>query len=120
MSKAVACIEAHRDLMSALGIQQTAPSPVHCDNSAAVAIAAAAASFKRSLYMHRRVDFIQKASQRKAIRVIKVDTADNKADVLTKVLPPRQFAKIRDKMQNVKHGVRVATHARARTVRFPR
>ena len=70
--------------------------------------------------MHRRVDFIQKAGQRKAIRVIKIDTAENKADVLTKVLSPRQFAKLRDKMQNVKHGARVSSHSRARAVRFAR
>ena len=70
-------------------------------------------------YMHRRVDFIQKASQRKVIRVLKIDTTENKADVLTKVLAPRQFARMRNKMQNVRHGVRVSTHC-VRAVRFTR
>ena len=118
LSRAVATIEAHRDLMVALGIQQTKPSLVNCDNSAAVAIAAAAASFKRSLYMHRRADFIQKSSQRKAIKVIKIDSDENRADVLTKALSARPFTKHRDKLQNVRHNVRVSSHTRGVRVRF--
>ena len=81
-------------------------------------------SFKRSLYMHRRADFIQKAQSRRAIRVVKIASEENRADILTKQLSPRAYARLRHKLQNVRHGgsaaPSIAMHRVARRIAMHR
>ena len=54
--------------------------------------------FKRSLYLARRARFLQELAMRGVIEVCKVDTSDNKADRLTKVLTVARFKALRHKM----------------------
>ena len=72
------------------------------DNAGAFLQGNAAGSFKRSLYMARRVRFVQEATDSRQARVYKVRAEDNEADILTKILTPRLFKRFRHAIQNVR------------------
>ena len=66
-----------------------------------VKIAASQLSDKEGLYIKRRKVFIQEAVERGEIEVVQIPTADNRADILTKILPVRQYRRLRDALLNV-------------------
>ena len=43
------------------------------------------------------------------MRVLKIASEDNRADILTKPLAPREYARLRHKLQNVRHGGKAAS-----------
>ena len=63
VSRAVATTVAFRSFMTKLGFPQLRPAEVKNDNSVTVVKAASDASDKRSLYMKRRVKFIQECQR---------------------------------------------------------
>ena len=88
-------------------------------SAAVVAIASSQSSFKRSLYLARRAVFLQQLTRRGKMKVIKVDTENNVADVLTKVLSVKVFARHRHRLLNLSAKPMVSA-IRARRVRFVR
>ena len=52
--------------------------------------------------MRKRTTFVQHATEFEAVTVVKISTELNRADVLTKVLSPKVFAKMRDLILNVR------------------
>ena len=102
LSKSVAATLSQRDFVRELGHPQQLASPIHCDNAASVLKAASGKSDKRSLYMRKRTTFVQHATEFEAVTVVKISTELNRADVLTKVLSPKVFAKMRDLILNVR------------------
>ena len=53
------------------------------------------------MYMRRRVKFVQEAEKLGLTLTIKVRTEDNRADILTKMLSSKTYARMRDKIMNV-------------------
>ena len=63
------------------------------------------------MYLRRRSSFVQEAHERKEIKVVQVSSDENKADILTKVLPVKQFKKLRNVLMNLATSVKqVAAH----------
>ena len=88
--------------MAELGSPQLQASPVHCDNSGSVQKVAGGKSDKGSLYMRRRNTFIQYASEQRLAAVTKIATELNRADILTKILSYKVYARMRDLILNVR------------------
>jgi hypothetical protein len=120
VSNAIALVEAHRDFLGELGFPQLQPSPIGCDNSAAVSIANKATAFKRSLYMYRRADFVLKASERGQVKVYSIASDDNVSDVLTKILSAKKFKFFRRKLLNTRHMEISASSIHLRRAKLPR
>ena len=78
-------------------------------------IASSRASFKSSLFLARRADFLQKLSDH--VRVVKIDGAEIRADILTKVVSTAVFARLRHFILNVRHR---ASETAQRLVSFAR
>ena len=61
---------------------------------------ASAQSDKRSLYLRRRIKFIQEASDEGETAVLPIKSTDNRADPLTKAFGPG-FSTLRKQLQNL-------------------
>ena len=101
LSRGVAVMLAMREFLTEIGLPQLGPSRVQCDNISCILKADSALSEKRSLYMKRRGAFVQEAQLMGEIDVVHVPGEDNRADILTKPLPFKVFAKHRDAIMNV-------------------
>ena len=102
LSKAVASTESQREFMRELGHPQLLASPVYCDNASSVLKSASGKADKRSLYMRKRTTFVQRAVEWADVTVIKIRTELNRADILTKVLAAKTYARLRDTILNVR------------------
>ena len=102
VSRAVATALAFRSFMTEFGFPQRLPTEVKNDNSGTVAKAASDASDKRSLYMKRRVKFVQEAQKLGEVLVVYVQSAANRADILTKPVSAKIFDALRDAILNVR------------------
>ena len=85
-SRAVAGVQSFRAFMGEIGHAQLEPSWIQCDNAGAVLKTSAAKSNKRNLYMRRRTTYVQEATTEGDIRMASIDTKDNRADILTKMI----------------------------------
>ena len=101
LSRGVAALMAFKEFMTEFGYPQEMASPAKCDNAGGVFKATAGKSDKRSMYMRRRVKFVQEAEKLGLTITIKVRTEDNRADILTKMLSSKTYARMRDKIMNV-------------------
>ena len=101
LSCGVAALMAFKEFMTEFGYPQERASPAKCDNAGGVFKATAGKSDKRSMYMRRRVKFVQEAEKLGLTITIKVRTEDNRADILTKMLSSKTYASMRDKIMNV-------------------
>ena len=119
-SVAAAVLEAFRDFAGELGFPQEEPTLLDCDNSAVCAMAGNEGSFKRSLYLARRVRFLQQLGRRGVIKVRKIGTDDNIADLLTKVLAIKRFKVLRHRMLNVHLRPSIAAMSQGSRVRAKR
>ena len=108
LSRQVPIVIHHRYLLEELGCAQPRPTAVGCDNSAVVSQVREADSMKRSLYLRRRIKFISMAEDEGLVRVYKVLGTLNLADVLTKVLGPKPFARLRDALLGLQSSVKTA------------
>ena len=102
VSRAVASTVAFRSFMSEFGFPQARPAEVKNDNSGTIAKAASDASDKRSLYMKRRVKFIQECQAAGEVIVVYVQSALNRADILTKPVTAKVYAGLRDAILNIR------------------
>ena len=112
LSRQVPIFIHHRYLLEELGCHQPRPTAVGCDNSAVVSQVREADSMKRSLYLRRRIKFVSMAEDDGLIRVYKVAGKLNLADILTKVLSPTPFARLRHALLGLDSAIQaVAAHS---------
>ena len=101
MSRAVAALIGFRQFMTEIGFSQNKPSRCNCDNMAVILKADSSQSDKKSQYMKRRNSFVQEAQMSGEIDVTHIAGEENRADILTKALAFKLFAKHRDRIMNV-------------------
>ena len=77
-------------LISEFGIEQEGVT-VHCDNSGAICLARHQMFHERSKHINVRLHFIRDEGESGRVRVVKIDTAHNLADMLTKPLSKEKF-----------------------------
>ncbi|KAE8180022.1 hypothetical protein CF336_g9439, partial [Tilletia laevis] len=76
-----------RNFLGELGMQQKAATPLYCDNEAATTIANKPAAFGKSKHFDLKYHFTRDRVRRGQLKVSRVDTNNNLADIFTKVLP---------------------------------
>ena len=101
ISRGVAALIGFRQFMTEIGVPQDRPSRCNCDNMGVVLKANSNLSDKRSPYMKRRTSFVQEAQISGEIDVVHIPGEENRANILTKALAYKIFAKHRDKIMNV-------------------
>ena len=72
-----------RGLLHELGILQLAGTPLNIDSQSAIYVATNESSVRRSVWIQRRVEVMQEASELGEIQPRKVDRALNRADIFT-------------------------------------
>ena len=87
-----------RTLLGDLGFGDDSPTRLHVDNQSAIAVAYNPEHHSRMKHVERRHFFVRECVENLQIVVPFVGTADNIADFFTKVLPPKQFFALRDKI----------------------
>ena len=80
-----------RNLVQELGLKQEVNSVVFCDNQSAICLVKNQAYHERTKHIDIKYHFIREAFTERNITVKKVDTADNPADMLTKIVPVNKF-----------------------------
>ena len=108
---------AHSDFLCELGFPQ-GRSRLRCDASSVIAITTSRASFRRSLYLARRATFLQTLGRDERVGVEKVDGEHNRADILTKMVSVKAFARLRHYILNVRQRMQVAAHSAVRALRY--
>jgi hypothetical protein len=78
-------------LLGDLGIQCTLPIPLHCDNQAAMHIAANPVFHERTRHIEVDCHFVRHQVQSKLIQTVYTKSCEQLADIFTKVLPSAQF-----------------------------
>ena len=95
------CIAFFRQLLSELGIQQVKPSLVMQDNAAAELNFTRAGGPKgRTMPLNVRYYYIVELVEDGVIRLVKIDTADMLADVLTKPFSSREDLQLIQRLLN--------------------
>ena len=89
-------LRALRNLLSALTLQQTSPSPLFVDNTVAIAMAQGEGSHKRRRHIDIKHHIIREQVLNGTIKVEWVPTAEQQADILTKPLPRADFERLRE------------------------
>ena len=82
-----------RGLMSEVGLPQLAPTHIGCDNDGARELSLDRKSCHRSRHLTRRVFKVRELTALLEVRVERIPTADNTADIFTKPLAPASFLK---------------------------
>ncbi|XP_042051541.1 secreted RxLR effector protein 161-like [Salvia splendens] len=77
-------------LISDFGIKQDGVA-MHCDNNGAICLARHQMFHERSKHIDVRLHFIRDEVESGRVRVVKIDTAHNPADMLTKPLSKEKF-----------------------------
>ncbi|XP_004292511.1 PREDICTED: uncharacterized mitochondrial protein AtMg00810-like [Fragaria vesca subsp. vesca] len=80
-----------KSLLADLGFQTTAHIPLHCDNQAAMHIAANPVFHERTKHIEVDCHFVRNQVQAKLIETVYTRSCDQLADVFTKVLASAQF-----------------------------
>ncbi|KAI0526984.1 hypothetical protein KFK09_002580 [Dendrobium nobile] len=87
-----------RRLAQDLGIAQTSPTIIHCDNTSAVALANNPIFHARTKHIEIDHHFINGRIQQGNIGIAHISTMDQLADILTKSLPIGRFLHLRSKL----------------------
>ena len=87
-----------RSLLVEMGVPQDSPTVLYVDNSGAVELSRDAKSCHRSRHVDRRYFKVRELTFLSALKVIKVPTADNSSDILTKAIDAVAFARHRARM----------------------
>ena len=72
------------------GVEQEAV-PIGCDNNGALSLAKHQVFHERSKHIDVRLHFVREKVENEGVKLFKVDTAVNPADILTKPLPKEKF-----------------------------
>jgi hypothetical protein len=75
-----------RRLLHELGIKQTNPTPLLCDNESAISLTRNPESHKRSKHIDVRYHFIREQISKKNVEISYVNTKEQLADVFTKAI----------------------------------
>ena len=81
------------DCMQSLDMAQTGPTPLFMDNESSIAVAFSSASMRRSLYLVRRIYFLQEQVEMGEILPIPCTGDCNLADFLTKLGFSKQYVR---------------------------
>ena len=87
-----------RTLLNAIDIPQTIPSPLKCDNNAAITLSSDPSFHNRVKHIDIKYHYIRECVDAKALDVVYVNTKDNIADAFTKPLDPKPFSRMRSLM----------------------
>lgn len=79
-----------KELMNELGFTQ-GPVDIHCDSQSAIALAKNAVHHERTKHIQTKFHYIRDAIADEEVKVLKISTVHNPADILTKVLPINKF-----------------------------
>ena len=82
-----------RQLMSTLQMEQTVATPIYEDNSSTIKLVENPVAHKRSKHFDVRHHVLRTRQEEGVIKVIKVSTDDNCADIFTKAVPVSTFHK---------------------------
>ena len=93
-----------RRFFQELGLQDETPTSLSVDNSAARDLAYNPQHHERMKHVERRHFFIRELVELEHLVVPLVKTDENLSDFFTKVLPPRMFIPLRNKIMNIPHG----------------
>ena len=81
-------------LVKDLGIAVEMPT-LHCDSQSAILLAKNPLFHAKTKHIEVKYHFIREMLEDKLMKLVKVHTDDNPADLLTKGLPPERFAHCR-------------------------
>ena len=98
-----------RRFFTELGLQDSTPTSLSVDNSAARDLAYNPQHHERVKHIERRHFFIRELVELESIVVPLVRTDENISDFFTKVLPPRMFIPMRNKIMNISEADSEAT-----------
>ena len=79
-----------KGLIEELGMSQKTVE-VHCDSSSAIYLSKNPAHHERTKHIDVKLHFIRNEVSKGVIKMVKVHTYDNPADILTKVVPTAKF-----------------------------
>jgi hypothetical protein len=95
-----------RGFLAELGYPQTDPTEIKVDNKSAIFLADKFQSSNNTAHMVARLNYIhQEVAVLKNIRLTFINTEDQVADILTKILPVPQFLKLEDILQHGHKGI---------------
>ena len=83
-------------LLKTMGIPIEKPCVIYEDNTATIKIAENATAMKRTKHIDIRHHFIREHAEAGTIKVVHVQTAEQRADVMTKILGKESFLRFRD------------------------
>ena len=90
-----------RRFFTELGLQDDTPTSLSVDNSAARDLTYNPQHHERTKHIERRHFFIRELVELEHLVVPLVKTDDNLSDFFTKVLPPRMFIHLRNRIMNI-------------------
>ena len=101
-SEAAKAVTYYRMLLEELGFKVPEPTKLHIDSKAAIDLAYNPEHHKRSKHIERRHFFIREMIEAGKIASPYIKSGDNLADFFTKVLPAKDFFRLRDLIMNIK------------------
>ncbi|KAM2946602.1 hypothetical protein COP2_029388 [Malus domestica] len=85
-----------RFVLEDFGEMQTVATPMHCDNTSAIAITKNPIFHQKTKHINRRYHFIKEALQQGVIELLHCPTKEQIADIFTKALAREQFSYLRE------------------------
>ena len=74
------------------------PIEIGVDNAAAITFASGTVKKSKLRHIDARQDWVQALRDSELVKLVKVDTKDNYANLMTKILEPETFLNLRDGM----------------------